>query len=413
MRKSLLNKLAGLLVLAVLSLPSVVAAEEYRVVKGDVLRLSVFQWPEYSGESRVDDLGAISLPALGRLTVNGLTLEAIEQRIIAKLSSFSEIPNVRVIAEVVEYRPFSVLGAVSDPGRYPYASSMTVLDAVAVAGGFLTPRGEGDRYKRLVDLTESRERLDVFTFQLWVALARRARLLAESKGLENVEFPEELLEHQTANDKFHFSEREEDIFAARKNSIEKQIDILKQQIKILKTEIKTLEQHRSEIKRSVNFLEQELKNQSSLLDRGLARRLTVITIEKQLTDMQGEYRQSVVSTMKARKDLSDINKEIFLIQNERRAEVSNELISVESQISIFLMRIEYQKSLLYDNVASAFGPTNATGKSAESDVPTQTDIGFEFVLLRGEPGAERSVIREVTESMAIMPGDVLKVLIAR
>lgn len=406
-RRFLAHGLAALLVGAVLALPLPAAAEGYRVVMGDVLRVAVFQWPEYSGETRVDDSGMISLPALGRLAVEGLTLEKIEQRIIEKLATFTEIPNVRVVVEVAEYRPLSVLGAVNEPGRYPYSSGMTVLDAVAVAGGFLRPQTKDDALRRLVESTEGRERLDVLTFQLWVAIARRSRLLAEKDGLETVAFPPELIEFQAANDSTTISEREQEIFAARKSSLENQIDILKKQSSILKSEIRTLDQHRTEIKRSVSFLEEELKNQSSLLDKGLARRLTVISVEKQLTDMQGEYRQSVVSSMKAKKELSDIDKEIFLIKNERRAEISERLISVESEISILLKRIEYQKALLYDSAVSAFAPNNATGGAPESGT------GIEYVILRNDPETGRSIVEGVTENMPIMPGDVLRVLIAR
>jgi hypothetical protein len=389
-----------------LFLPSASMAEEYVVVKGDTLRVSVFQWPEYSGESRVDDLGSISLPALGRSSVSGLNLTTIEQRIVEKLSRVSRISNPRVVVDVVEFRPFSVLGAVNNPGRYPYTSGTTVLDAVAVSGGFLSLSAMGRTFKGLIDLRQRQEGLDVLTFQLWGATARRARLLAEHNDLEKIEFPADLIEFQEANNKSRLSKREEEIFAVRKKIIDNQIEIFQEQTKILDKEIKILDTHRSAIRRSVKFLSDELKNQNTLLDKGLVRRLTVITVEKQLTDMQGEYRQSVVSAMKARKDLSNIKKQIALIQNRRRAEISNELLAVESDIAIFLKKIEYQKSLLYDNVVSVYRPADASNELAEGV------SGFDFVILRGKPDAEKSVI-PATESTPIMPGDVLKVVLSR
>lgn len=407
MKTYIKKKIGMLLFLATAFFPSASVAEDYRVVKGDLLRVTVFQWPEYSGESRVDDFGNISLPGLGRLTVNLLTLESIERQVIEKLSTFSEIPNFRVVAEVAEYRPFSVLGAVNKPGRYPYTGGMTVLDAVAVAGGFLSPSTTGADFRQLVNITEGREQLDVLTFQRWVAIARRSRLLAENDGLDEIVFPVDLVAFSAANESVFFTSREEDIFAARKNSIENQIDILTRQTSILKSEIRVLEKHRTEIQRSVSFLDDELKNQSTLLDRGLARKLTVITVQKQLTDMQGEYRRSVVATMKAKKSLSDIDKEILLIQNERRAGISNELISVESTLSILLKRIKYQKTLWYDIAVTGLGPSVMNGDPAEGGK------SFDFVILRSGPGGERSPVQGVVESIPILPGDVLKVLIAR
>ena len=78
------------------------AAADYRVSKGDLLSVSVHQWPEYSGQTRVDDFGLISLPALGRVPVAGLTLELIEQKIVEKLSTFSDNPGFRVVVDVAD-----------------------------------------------------------------------------------------------------------------------------------------------------------------------------------------------------------------------------------------------------------------------------------------------------------------------
>ena len=406
MRETVVHRITLMLVLAVLFLPSVSMAQEYIVRKGDKLRVSVFQWPEYSGESRVDDLGSISLPALGRSNVSGLDLNTIEQKIIEKLSRVSEIPNPRVVVNVVEYRPFAVLGAVNTPGRYPYTSDTTVLHAVAVAGGFITLSATGRTFKERADLTKRQENLDVLTYRLWGATARRARLQAEYGDLEKIEFPADLIEFEEANNKRQVTKREKEIFAAGKSDFQNQTESLHGQKKILESEIKILDRHREEIKKSVNFLTRELKNQNSLLDKGLARRLTVITIQKQLTDMQGEYRQSVVSAMKARKGLNNVKRDIVSGQNQRSADISNELLSVESNISIILRKIKYQESLLYGNAVAGYRPEDASNDLDEGV------IGFDFVIVRGEPNAEKTII-VATESTSIMPGDVLKVVLPR
>ena len=96
---------------------AIASAEPYRVMSGDTLRVDVFLSPEHSSEIKVDDAGQITLPAIGRLQVNGLTAEDIESEVREKLTSLSEISGVRVVVSVIDYRPIFVLGLVNNPGR--------------------------------------------------------------------------------------------------------------------------------------------------------------------------------------------------------------------------------------------------------------------------------------------------------
>ena len=91
-----------LIMMAILSSPSLCFAEAYSVAKGDKLKISIFQWPQYSGESRVDDSGTISLPIMGirRLPVTGLGLAQIERKILERLSTLTEMRNVVVFVDV-------------------------------------------------------------------------------------------------------------------------------------------------------------------------------------------------------------------------------------------------------------------------------------------------------------------------
>ncbi|SMF21272.1 polysaccharide export outer membrane protein [Tistlia consotensis] len=115
----------------------------YRLDTGDKLRVTVFDEEDLSGEFEVNSTGVISLPLIGEVKAEGRTLSELEQAIVAKLLN-GYLKNPRVSIEVLNYRPFYILGEVNNPGSYPYVSGMTVLNAVALAGGY-TYRARKDR----------------------------------------------------------------------------------------------------------------------------------------------------------------------------------------------------------------------------------------------------------------------------
>tara|TARA_R110000787_G_scaffold3702_5_gene14331 strand:+ start:13326 stop:13889 length:564 start_codon:yes stop_codon:yes gene_type:complete len=119
------------------SAPSAVAQTNtaYTLGTGDRLRINVFGQPELSGEFLVDGTGAISLPLIGQVEAVGMSTQDLETRIATSLSN-GFLLDPKVSAEVINYRPFYILGEVGRPGEYPFNSGLTVLNAVAAAGGF-------------------------------------------------------------------------------------------------------------------------------------------------------------------------------------------------------------------------------------------------------------------------------------
>jgi polysaccharide biosynthesis/export protein len=128
---------------------------------GDLIELQAFDTPELSGKLRVDDLGEISLPVGGAISVKGLTAEqaqfAVEERFREK--QILRNPHVEIL--VLEYatQGVTVTGEVKAPGVYPWATKHTVADFIAVAGG-VTPTAS-----RTVTVNR-RNREQVMTFQL-------------------------------------------------------------------------------------------------------------------------------------------------------------------------------------------------------------------------------------------------------
>jgi protein involved in polysaccharide export with SLBB domain len=121
----------------------------YTLDSGDRLRVVVFGQDGLTNSYVVDASGDIAMPLIGSVAARGLTTDQLSSR-IADLLRQGYVRDPHVAVEVEAYRPFFILGEVTQPGQYPYVANMTVETAVAIAGGF-TPRG----YKQYVVISRN------------------------------------------------------------------------------------------------------------------------------------------------------------------------------------------------------------------------------------------------------------------
>ena len=119
----------------------------YVLAATDRVRVKVYGEPDVAGEYEVDASGYVSIPLAGRLRAAGLTTRQLERSITSALSK-GIVRDPRVNVEIALYRPFYILGEVKKSGEYPYRVGMTVLDAVASAGGFTYRANENKVYLR-------------------------------------------------------------------------------------------------------------------------------------------------------------------------------------------------------------------------------------------------------------------------
>ncbi len=108
----------------------------YVIGANDVLAINVWKEPDVSRSVPVRSDGKISLPLVGELQAGGQTPQQLEQEIAKRLSSYISEPEVTVIVTDSKSQKINILGMVSRPGAFLLTSSTTVLDAIAMAGGF-------------------------------------------------------------------------------------------------------------------------------------------------------------------------------------------------------------------------------------------------------------------------------------
>ncbi len=119
-------------------------AEGYLLEPGNRVRITVFNEPNLSGDFTIDPSGTLSIALLGNIPASGTTAKALAKRIEDTLRKDAYLQEPRVAAEVQTFRPFYVLGEVHHPGEFPYVSGMTVLSAIAKAGGYDYRAWEGE-----------------------------------------------------------------------------------------------------------------------------------------------------------------------------------------------------------------------------------------------------------------------------
>jgi protein involved in polysaccharide export with SLBB domain len=122
---------------------AVTSVEGYRLGPGDRIRLTVFRHPDLSGEFELDGEGIFAMPLVGELAANDTTARELESEVEGQLKDQGYLVDPQVSVEVLNYRPFYIIGEVNQPGSYPYVSGMDVVNAVALAGGF-TYRADQD-----------------------------------------------------------------------------------------------------------------------------------------------------------------------------------------------------------------------------------------------------------------------------
>jgi len=108
---------------------------EYRLGAADELKITVYGEDDLSDNYVVNGEGFVSLPLIGEVKAGGKTIREFQKE-AERLLAAGYLRNPSVTAEVLNFRPYYILGEVGRPGEYPFTNRLTVLNAIATAEGF-------------------------------------------------------------------------------------------------------------------------------------------------------------------------------------------------------------------------------------------------------------------------------------
>ena len=126
------------------------ASADYRLNPGDKMRIIVYGQNHLTGDYQLDSSGILAFPLAGQIKASGMTPGELERTIKSKIDP-DYIRNASVSVEVGSKRPFYIVGEVKTPGSYPYVSGISVLNAVALAGGYTYRARENNFYIKRTD----------------------------------------------------------------------------------------------------------------------------------------------------------------------------------------------------------------------------------------------------------------------
>ncbi len=394
------------MVLAALTVVSAQAAD-YQLGAMDKVRIRVAEWrtaegavrdwSTISGDYTVGPSGNISLPFVGEMAATGKTTSEIGEAISETLQQkFGLLDRPDASVELAEFRPVFISGDVQTPGRYPYAPDLTVLKAVSLAGGVRRAADAGLRIER--DFINARGNYEVLIAERNGLMAKRARLIAEAGGVEQIDFPKELQE--TASGKKMIAD-ETAFKEAREKRLSVQLSALDDLKGLLESEVASLEKKIASQTRQIELSRKELKGIGDLADKGLAVNSRVLSIERSTADLETKVLDMETSVLRAKQDISKATQDATNLQNEWNAGIAQERQQSESAIEQLNLKISMYRDLMAE--ALARDPMAAGAGADASPV-------ISFSIVREAKGKTTEMPAE--ENTPVLPGDVIKVGIA-
>jgi exopolysaccharide production protein ExoF len=388
---------------------SLAQADTYVLVADDKIRLRVVEWratdAQYAnlealgGTYIIDSSGEVAIPIAGRIAAVGKTTDQLSQLISTALADKADLPAKPFIAlEIAEHAPIFIVGAVETPGRYPFETSMTVMKAVSIAGGFSRRRGDNAAFER--DQIQAAGDYRTAILNRRALLMRKSRLAAEIAGQQTFETPSELV---STPDIEILRNEELDLMRLRRIDIESRVAAADDLAKLYAQEIQTLSAKIVTQKRQIDLSQQELDTVNSLVSKGLTNNARQFSADRGLAEAQSRQLDLEIALTRARQSLSESGRERIDIVNKQNAENQRELNSVELAI---------RKTAIDLQIAQMLG--DQAGVSAEMAQTSSDELAAglsqrSFKISRKDANGSGVTI-DANETTTLLPHDLIEVI---
>ena len=351
--RSALRGTAGL-VIGLVWLSSVQAATPYMLGVSDKLNIKVVQWKAadstfeewtaLGGEYVVGADGNVNFPMVGPTEGAGKTSAELASALGGALKQtlgLSTAPTVTV--EVSAYGPIYVSGDVGNPGEYPFAPNLTVVKALALAGGERRSAEGVARPEREILTTSGA--LEVLEDEHRRLSVRRARLDAELAGQEQIVVPPEL---EGAEGLDAMLAAETAILSAQRRQAEAQSTSLTGQGSLLNSQIDAFGQKETGTEAQLTAAREQLERITALSDDGLALASRVASLQTNVSDLEARLLDTQTARLQARQEIVTAEREQARLTDQRISDLSLERQTVDGQIAALQLKIATQQGLVQE-----------------------------------------------------------------
>lgn len=387
--------------------PRAAASAPYELGATDKVRVVVSDWSSTGGEIRVrltgeftvDASGLLSIPFLGEIPAGGRTVAAVSEAIAERMQARAGLLNSPVAAvEVVQYRPFYILGFVDKPGEYPYRPGMTVMQALAIAGGaFRVPNAGHLRLER--DAVSAAGETVLQRGRIEELLVRRARLQAEMADRELVELPPELADRAGEPDAAHLLRQQNDIIKARRAALAASIAEQHELRKLAEDEGASLRRQVVAQEQRLAVVAREVEELRGLKSRGLTTSSREFTIAAAAAEIDAKMREIQTELLRAGQNVVRADHAVRALRTERQLELLSDMERTKTALEEAANRQRTAEGLLDE--AGAAAQTYGAAPVSQERAPS-------YRLVRRASG--RDTETGASELTPVLPGDIIKVV---
>jgi polysaccharide export outer membrane protein len=403
---SFIPTILGAVIVALAASTETCFATQYRLAPGDTVEVSVGGVPDQRNRAQIQMDGTIALPGVGTVEVAGLTPAELQSRMETLLQSRvlrQRLPDGRdqaivikpgdIIASVVEYRPIYITGDVLTPGQLAYRASMTVRQAVAVAGGFSLLRSRAQvGATDPADLLRDYQSLSTEYVKEYFHVVRTNAELA-GKDTFDQNAPQDISMPASAINPIVQAEAES--LKTAQSDYQKERRFLEDAIKQSDAQFATLSKQQEGEEKGVQSDEEELERVVKLFGSGSLPSPRVTESRRALLLSSTRRLQTSVELMRLQRQRDDFVRQIERTANQRTITLLREL--KESNVRLADLRVRMQA------LSQKLQPVGGGGA-----LPMGTnDLRAEVTIVR-KAGQQWDKIA-ASEDFDVQPGDVIEV----
>ena len=184
----------------------------------------------------------------------------------------------------------------------------------------------------LLDDTQARAAVDVFSKQYDELTAQEARLITERDGAATVKFPPALIARQAEPDVAAIIAGQTNLFKSRRTTLTGTFDVLRKKISQTQEQIVGLEGQAAAYKRQLQSTHNENNGLRDLFKKGYVPRQRMLELERSEAALEGQIAEVSANILRARQSIEEVNVQIVQAQSDRLAQVANDLRDVQVKL---------------------------------------------------------------------------------